>query len=84
MNNTIKIDNKMYDASSLTERASVLIGNIQRTDEMITRHQIEISIANIAKSKLLEELGKEVPNLVEIQAKTEKAQNVEEKVKTKK
>ncbi len=63
---TIKIDDKHYDIKSLTERGTNLISNIQRVDTVIERHQLELSISQLAKAKLLEELVKEVPKFKEV------------------
>lgn len=63
---TITIDDKKYDLESLTDKAKSIITNLQRVDKLLTQQQFELSIYQLGRAKLLEELAKEVPNFTEV------------------
>jgi len=63
---TITIDDKKYDMESLTEKSKSIIANLQRVDQLLTQQQFEVSISQLGRAKLLEELAKEVPNFKEV------------------
>lgn len=63
---TITIDEKKYDIDSLTQKGTMIISNLQRIDKETEDLQFKISAYQLAKGKLLEELGKEVPNFKEV------------------
>lgn len=62
----ITIDDKKYDLNSLTDKGKAIIINLQRIDAKIEQLQFDVSLCDTAKGKLLEELGKEVPNFKEL------------------
>lgn len=64
---TFQIGEKTYDASSITEHGVNLINDIRKVDAKIADKQLGISIMQLAKAKLLEELDKEVVNFTEVE-----------------
>jgi len=63
---TVTIGEKKYDANSLTERASALLGDISKVDERLNAANLDVSIFNVARSALVSDLLKETENLKEI------------------
>ena len=64
---TISIGDKVYDAQSLTEMGANLINDIKKVEAQIGNYSLQLSIANLAKAKLAEELQKEIPNFKEVE-----------------
>lgn len=61
----VTIDEKKYDVNSLTDKGRAIIINLQRLDVKIEQLQFEVSAFDTARSKLLEELAKEVQHFKE-------------------
>jgi len=70
---TIRIGEKHYDATNLTEQAVALLGDIEKVDGELGRLQLQSSIASVAKSSLIEKLVAETANLTEVEAPAEQA-----------
>lgn len=63
---TLQIGETIYDVASLTERGVNIINDIRKVEAQIGHHQINVSIAQLAKAKLLEELNTEAVNFTKI------------------
>ena len=68
---TIRIGEKFYDATKLTEHATALINDINQVEGELKRLQLQTSIATLAKSTIVEKLVKETVNLTEVDAPKE-------------
>jgi hypothetical protein len=68
---TIRIGEKHYDATKLTEHAIALLGDIEKIDGELGRLSLQSSIAGVAKSALIEKLVAETANLTEVDAPAE-------------
>lgn len=71
---TIRIGDKFYDATKLTEHSAALIGDIEKIDGELGRLQLQASITNVAKQSLVEKLLAETANLTEVEAPAETAE----------
>jgi purine-nucleoside phosphorylase len=56
---TIQIGDVTYDAASVTELGINIINDIRKVDAKIADKQLTVSIMQLAKAKLIEELEKE-------------------------
>jgi hypothetical protein len=65
---TIAIGDKVYSADSITEQGVNIINDLQRVDQVLSRQQLDISITQLAKAKLIEELDKEKASFTEVEA----------------
>ncbi len=73
---TITVAGKTYLAESLNEKGINLINDIKKVEQSVGDKQRDISIANVAKIKLLELFVQEAPNFTEIEVpKTEEVAN---------
>lgn len=63
---TITIDDKKYAIDSLTEKGQSIILNLQKVEATLASSQFDVTVAQLAKAKLLDELGKEVQNFTEV------------------
>lgn len=63
---TIKIGDKYYDSDSITDLSIAIMKDIKTIDDEISKYGIQMSIAKLAKSKLIEELQKELPKMKEV------------------
>jgi len=68
---TIKLGEKTFLADSVTERGNNIIDDIQKVESLIGTQQLELSVSNLAKGKLLEELTKESSNFTEVAQEVE-------------
>lgn len=59
---TIQIGETLYKAESLTEQGVNIINDIKKVDAQLAQQQLSVSITQLAKSKLMEELQKETAN----------------------
>lgn len=59
----VRIGEKYYDAAKLTEKAIALFNDINKIDGELGRLQLQTSITNVAKSKLVDDLVAETANL---------------------
>jgi hypothetical protein len=64
----IKIGEEFYAVDSLTEKSINLFQDIKKVEDRIAQIQLDISIAEVAKTKLYEELIKEKENLTQVPA----------------
>lgn len=65
---TIRIGDKYYDVSKLTEQATSLLQDLQKVEGELGRLALSTSITNVAKNALIERLVAETSNLVEVEA----------------
>ena len=65
---TIRIGEKYYDVSKLTEQATSLLQDLQKVEGELGRLALSTSITNVAKNALIERLVAETANLVEVEA----------------
>ena len=63
---TLKVGDKHYDIDSATDLAGSIIRDIATIEEEIRKDQIRISIAQLARTKLMDELQKELPKMKEV------------------
>lgn len=68
---TIKIGDKNYDVESVTDLSLALMKDIKTIDDKLKEYGVEMSIAKLAKSKLIEELQKELPKMTEVPEEAE-------------
>jgi hypothetical protein len=66
MKDTIKIGDKQYETESVTDLAIAIMKDVKTIDDQITSYGVQLSIAKLAKSKLIEELQKELPKMTEV------------------
>lgn len=71
---TITIGDKVYDAESITEHGVNVINDLQRVDQVLARQQMDVSITQLAKAKLMEALQAEMVNFVEVVTPEETAE----------
>ena len=71
---TIRIGEKYYDVSKLTEQATSLLQDLQRVEGELGRLALSTSITNVAKNALIERLVTETANLVVVEAPETKAE----------
>ena len=71
---TIRIGEKYYDVSKLTEQATSLLQDLQKVEGELGRLALSTSITNVAKNALIERLVVETANLVEVEAPETKAE----------
>lgn len=71
---TIRIGEKYYDVSKLTEQATSLLQDSQKVEGELGRLALSTSITNVAKNALIERLVAETANLVEVEAPETKAE----------
>lgn len=64
---TINIGDKVYDADSITEQGVNIINDLQKVDQVLARQQLDVSITQLAKAKLMEALQAELPNFKEVE-----------------
>jgi hypothetical protein len=71
----IRIGEKHYDASKLTEAATTLLNDIAKIDGEMNRLSLQSSIMNLAKGTLVEKLVAETSTLTdaEVEAPSEAA-----------
>ncbi len=65
---TIRIGETHYNAATLTDTAKALLGDLQKVDGELGRLSLQTSIANFAKSALIEKLVAETANLEAVEA----------------
>ena len=63
---TFTIGDKVFEASSITEHGTNIINDLQKVDSILAQQQLQVSITQLAKGKLMEELQKEMANFTEI------------------
>jgi len=63
---TISIDDKKYDLASVTDLGSNIISNIQKLDSLTNDLQFKLNVNQLARAKLIDELGKEIPKFKEV------------------
>lgn len=68
---TFQIGDKVYDAASITEHGLNIINDIRKVDGKIADKQLTMSIMQLAKAKLIEELTKETANFKEVEQAVE-------------
>lgn len=68
---TIRIGDTHYNAETLTDHAKALISDIQKVEGELGRLNLQTSIANYAKSALLERLVGETANLEKVEVSAE-------------
>lgn len=68
MAESIKIGDKHYDVESVTELSLALMKDMKTIDDQIRHFGVQMSICKLAKSKLIEELQKELPKMKEVSA----------------
>lgn len=71
---TIRIGEKYYDVSKLTEQATSLLQDLQKVEGELGRLALSTSITTVAKNALIERLVAETANLVEVEAPETKAE----------
>ena len=71
---TIRIGEKYYDVSKLTEQATSLLQDLQKVEGELGRLALSTSITNVAKNALIERLVAETANLIEVEAPETKAE----------
>lgn len=62
----VRLGNKYFDVDSFTERAYALLQDVKKVEEVLQRQKMDVSITELARQMLIEELGKELPNLKEV------------------
>ena len=68
---TIKIGEKAYAVDSMTEYGRNILQDLQKVDGVLNQQQLLVSVTQLAKGKLLEELTKEAANFTEVEDPTE-------------
>lgn len=68
---TIQIGEVTYDAASVTELGVNIINDIRKVEGKMADHQLTVSIMQLAKGKLLEELDKEKAKFTVVQQEPE-------------
>lgn len=63
---TFTIGDKTYDAASITEAGVTIINDIRKVDGLLAQQQLAVSVTQLAKAKLMEELGKEAEKFTEV------------------
>lgn len=63
---TLQIGDKFYDLNTATEMSLAIAKDIKTIDEKIKDYHLQISIAQLAKAKLFDELQKELPKMTEV------------------
>lgn len=63
---TIQLGDKLYDAESITEHGVHILNDLRKVESQMANHQLTVSIMQLAKSKLTEELEKEMVKFKEI------------------
>lgn len=58
---TLEFDGKQYIFSSLSDQAKMQIGNIRTTEQEIARLQVQLGIAQAARSAFLQALKAQLP-----------------------
>ncbi len=64
---TVQIGEKFYDAKTVSELGWAIIRDMKTIDDKLKDYGLEMSIAKLAKAKLIDELHKEVPKMTEVQ-----------------
>jgi len=72
---TIKIGEKSYESDSLTEIGTGLLTDIQKVDSILAHHQLELSVATLAKNTLIGKLEEEASKFKEIEVPDTTAAN---------
>lgn len=67
---TVRIGEKFYNGDKLTEKATALLGDLQKVEGELGRLSLQTSIANLAKGTLVQNLVAETANLEEVEAPT--------------
>ena len=67
---TVRIGDKFYNGDKLTEKATALLGDIQKVEGELGRLSLQTSICNLAKGTLVQNLVAEAVNLEEVEAPT--------------
>jgi hypothetical protein len=62
----IQIGDKFYDLNSVTDLSLAIMKDMKTIDDKIKDYGLQISIAKLAKSKLIGELQKELPLMTEV------------------
>lgn len=62
----IQIGDKFYDLDSVTDLSLAIMKDMKTIDDKIKDYGLQISISKLAKSKLIDELQKELPNMKEV------------------
>lgn len=62
----IQIGDKFYDLNSVTDLSLAVMKDMKTIDDKIKDYGLQISIAKLAKSKLIAELQKELPKMKEV------------------
>jgi len=68
---TVKFNGKTYASSSITSKGEDIIKDIQSVEGLISKYQLEVSVSQLARIKLLEELEAEAVNFTEVEDPTE-------------
>lgn len=67
---TVQIGDKFYDATTVSELGWAIIRDIKTIDDKAKDYGLQLSIAKLAKGKLIDELQKEIPKMTEVPAPT--------------
>jgi len=70
-NGPIKIGDKYYAADSLTQTGIALLQDVSLIEQEMKQYTLKISIHQLAKAKLIDELAKEMDKFVEVPAPEE-------------
>jgi hypothetical protein len=65
---TVQIGDKFYDAKTVSELSWAIIKDMKTIEDKIKDYGLQVSIAKLAKAKLIDELYKEVPKMTEVPA----------------
>jgi hypothetical protein len=65
MSDSIKLGEKYYETESVTDLTIAIMRDLKTIDDQIKTYGTQLSIAKLAKSKLIDELQKEVPKMKE-------------------
>jgi hypothetical protein len=68
MSDSIKLGEKYYETESVTDLTIAIMRDLKTIDDQIKTYGTQLSIAKLAKSKLIDELQKEVPKMKEVPA----------------
>ncbi len=62
----IQIGDKFFDLDTVTDLSLAIMKDMKTIDDKIKDYGLQISISKLAKSKLIEELQKELPKMKEV------------------
>ena len=77
----IKIGDKLYDMNTATDLTLAILKDVKAIEDQLNSYGLQLSIAKLARAKLIDELYKELPKLTEVQnPETADTANAEVKV----